>query len=57
MVVSDKRDSRADRQLLEGEIMTPRDRYDVSGPFAIYLAFARWIGGILERVRSRKRDG
>jgi hypothetical protein len=45
-----------DRELLEGETMTPRDRYDVSGWFAIYLAFARWIGGILER-RKNSRHG
>ena len=45
-----------ERQLLEGEIMKPRNHYDVTGPFAIYLAFASWIGAILER-RKNSRDG
>jgi hypothetical protein len=45
-----------DRKLLEGEIMTPRDKADVTGLVAIQLAFARWIGGILER-RKNSRNG
>ena len=47
-----------DRELLEGEIMTPRGATDgPMGLFAIHLALARWIGGIVERLRTRKHNG
>jgi hypothetical protein len=46
----------SERQLLEGEIMKPRNHHDVTGPFAILLAAAQWIGGVLERRKSF-RDG
>jgi len=52
MVVNKDRE----RQLLEGKIMKPRNHYDVSGPFAIYLAFAQWLGALLERRKNSRRD-
>jgi hypothetical protein len=49
-----RRQSRRDRMMLEGEIMKVRDKADITGLVAIQLAFARWIGGIFNRRRAEK---
>ena len=52
----DRRHSRRDRMMLEGEIVKVRDKSDVTGLVAIQLAFARWIGGIFKRRKARNTD-
>jgi hypothetical protein len=53
----DRRQSRRDRMMLEGEIFRPRGASDGPiGIFAIQLALARWLGRIFERRKAENED-
>jgi hypothetical protein len=57
MVVNeDKRRDKANRMSMESEMLRVRDKSDLTGFFALQLAFAEWLGGISRRWKSRKND-